>query len=155
MDYRTLYRRSLDNPEEFWAEAATDLVWSKPWDKVLDDSDAPFYQWYTGGEFNTCYNALDRHCEAGRFDQAALIYESPVTGQARTYSYGELRTEVAVFANVLQRHGVGKGDRVIVYMPMIPEAAIAMLACARIGAIHSRPESHSLFAVTGQGAGVS
>jgi propionyl-CoA synthetase len=137
MDYRTLYQRSLDNPEEFWAEAAADLVWSKPWDKVLDDSDAPYYQWYTGGELNTCYNALDRHCDGGRVDQAALIYESPVTGQARTYSYGELREEVAVFANVLQRHGVGKGDRVIVYMPMIPEAVIAMLACARIGAIHS------------------
>ncbi|MCW8926679.1 MAG: propionyl-CoA synthetase [Xanthomonadales bacterium] len=137
MDYRTLYRKSLENPQDFWAEAAADLVWTKPWERVLDDSDVPFYQWFTGGEINTCYNALDRHCEAGRSEQAALIYDSPVTGQVRTYSYAELTDEVAVFANVLQRHGVEKGDRVIVYMPMIPEAVIAMLACARIGAIHS------------------
>ena len=137
MDYQTLYRHSLDNPQEFWAETATDLVWSKPWEKVLDDSDAPFYEWFTGGEINTCYNALDRHCEEGRASQAALIYDSPVTDQVRTYSYEELRDEVAVFANVLQVNGVGKGDRVIVYMPMIPEAVIAMLACSRIGAIHS------------------
>ena len=137
MDYKTLYQRSLEKPEEFWAEAAAELVWDKPWDMVLNDSDAPFYEWFSGGEFNTCYNALDRHCEAGRTQQPALIYDSPVTGQLRTFSYGELRNEVAVFANVLQRHGVGKGDRVIVYMPMIPQAVIAMLACARIGAIHS------------------
>ncbi len=137
MDYQTLYRHSLDNPQEFWAETATELVWSKPWEKVLDDSDAPFYEWFTGGEINTCYNALDRHCEEGRASQAALIYDSPVTDQVRTYSYEELRDEVAVFANVLQVNGVGKGDRVIVYMPMIPEAVIAMLACSRIGAIHS------------------
>ena len=137
MDYQTLYQRSLENPEEFWAEIATELVWTKPWEKVLDDSDAPFYEWFSGGEINTCYNALDRHCIEGRASQAALIYDSPVTGQARTYSYEELRDEVAVFANVLQRNGVGKGDRVIVYMPMIPEAVIAMLACSRIGAIHS------------------
>ncbi len=137
MDYQTLYRHSLDNPQEFWAEPAADLVWSKPWDKVLDDSNAPFHEWFTGGEINTCYNALDRHCEEGRASQAALIYDSPVTGQNRTYSYQELRDEVAVFANVLQVNGVGKGDRVIVYMPMIPEAVIAMLACSRIGAIHS------------------
>ena len=137
MDYQTLYRHSLDNPQEFWAETAADLVWSKPWEKVLDDSDAPFYEWFTGGEINTCYNALDRHCDEGRASQAALIYDSPVTDQVRTYSYEELRDEVAVFANVLQVNGVGKGDRVIVYMPMIPEAVISMLACSRIGAIHS------------------
>ncbi len=137
MGYQTLYQRSLDNPQEFWAEAAADLAWSKPWDRVLDDSDAPFYEWFTGGEINTCYNALDRHCEEGRASQAALVYDSPVTDQVRSYSYQELRDEVAVFANVLQVNGVGKGDRVIVYMPMIPEAVIAMLACSRIGAIHS------------------
>jgi len=137
MDYHTLYQRSLDNPQEFWAETAADLVWTKPWEKVLDDSDVPFYEWYTGGEINTCYNALDRHCEEGRADQAALIYDSPVSGQVQTYSYAELLDKVAVFANVLQNYGVNKGDRVIVYMPMIPEAVIAMLACARIGAIHS------------------
>ena len=137
MDYKTIYQRSLDTPEEFWADCASDVVWTKPWEKVLDDSDVPFYQWFSGGELNTCYNALDRHCEGGRAEQAALIYDSPVTGHDRTYSYAELRDEVAVFANVLQNYGVEKGDRVIVYMPMIPEAVIAMLACARIGAIHS------------------
>jgi len=137
MDYRTLYRNSIENPEEFWAETASELVWTKPWEKVIDASDAPYYEWFAGGEINTCYNALDRHCENGRAEQAALIYDSPVTGQNRTYSYAELREEVAVFANALQNHGVEKGDRVIVYMPMIPEAVISVLACARIGAIHS------------------
>jgi propionyl-CoA synthetase len=137
MDYKTIYQSSLEDPEKFWADAAEKLIWTKPWDKVLDDADAPFYQWYAGGEINTCYNALDRHCNNGRADQAALIYDSPVTDSVRTYSYEELRSEVAVFANALQRHGVASGDRVIVYMPMIPEAVIAMLACSRIGAIHS------------------
>jgi propionyl-CoA synthetase len=137
MDYQTLYRHSLDHPDEFWADVASDLVWTKSWEKVLDDSDVPFYEWFTGGEINTCYNALDRHCEEGRSDQAALIYDSPVTGQVRTFSYAELRDEVAVFAGALNKYGVSKGDRVIIYMPMIPEAVISMLACARIGAIHS------------------
>jgi len=137
MDYQTIYRRSLDSPEEFWAEIASDLVWTKRWEKVLDDSNAPGFEWFSGGEINTCYNALDRHCETGRASQAALIYDSAVTGQVRTYSYSELRDEVAIFAGALQNYGVSKGDRVIVYMPMIPQAVIAMLACARIGAIHS------------------
>ncbi len=137
MDYPTLYQHSLENPQEFWAAYANELVWTRPWDRVLDDSNPPYYEWFSGGEINTCYNALDRHCEEGRAGQAALIYDSPVTGQGRTYSYEELRDEVAVFANVLQMHGVSKGDRVIIYMPMIPQAVISMLACARIGAIHS------------------
>jgi len=137
MDYRTIYRNSMENPEAFWAETAAELVWTKPWEKVIDDSDAPYYEWFAGGEINTCYNALDRHCEEGRSEQTALIYDSPVTSQVRKYSYAELRDEVAVFANVLQRNDVGKGDRVIIYMPMIPEAVIAVLACARIGAVHS------------------
>ena len=136
-DYRTIYRSSMENPEEFWAKTAAELVWTKPWEKVIDDSDAPYYEWFAGGEINTCYNALDRHCEQGRGDQAALIYDSPVTEMVRSYSYAELRDEVAVFANALQNHGVEKGDRVIVYMPMIPEAVISVLACARIGAVHS------------------
>mgnify|MGYP000016157267 CR=1 FL=1 len=136
-DYRTIYRNSMENPEEFWAKTAAELVWTKPWEKVIDDSDAPYYEWFAGGEINTCYNALDRHCEQGRGDQAALIYDSPVTATVRSYSYAELRDEVAVFANALQNHGVEKGDRVIVYMPMIPEAVISVLACARIGAVHS------------------
>ena len=137
MDYRTLYRNSMEDPEGFWAKTAAELIWTKPWDKVIDDSDAPYYEWFAGGEINTCYNALDRHCEEGRAEQDALIYDSPVTGQVRKFSYAELRDEVAVFAGVLQNHGVEKGDRVIVYMPMIPEAVISVLACARIGAVHS------------------
>jgi len=137
MSYQEQYRESIENPDGFWAEAASELQWSKRWDVVLDASDAPFYEWFRGGEINTCYNALDRHCENGRGEQAALIYDSPVTGQQRTFSYSELRDLVARFAGALVRQGVGKGDRVIIYMPMIPEAAIAMLACARIGAIHS------------------
>ena len=137
MSYQEQYRKSIDQPGEFWAEAASQLDWSREWDRVLDDSDAPFYEWFSGGEINTCFNALDRHCEAGRASQAALIYDSPVTGRVRTYSYGELLDQVARFAGVLRERGVDRGDRVIVYMPMIPEAVIAMLACARIGAIHS------------------
>ena len=137
MSYQEIYTRSLEDPEGFWADAAKDIDWYKPADKILDDSNIPFYRWFQGGELNTCYNALDRHVEKGRGDQAALIYDSPVTGVKKTYSYSELRDTVANFAGALLDHGVEKGDRVIVYMPMIPEAAIAMLACARIGAIHS------------------
>ena len=137
MSYQKQYQNSIENPELFWAEAASGLDWSKRWDRVLDDSRPPFYQWFAGGEVNTCYNALDRHCEAGRGAQAALIYDSPVTGQVRTYSYDQLLDEAARFAGVLKENGVGKSDRVIIYMPMIPEAVIAMLGCARIGAIHS------------------
>ena len=137
MSYKSIYRNSIDDPETFWGEAAQKLDWDKTWDRVLDDSDAPFYEWFSGAEINTCHNALDRHCAAGRGSQAALIYDSPVTGRIRTYSYDELRDEVARFAGALRDRGVGMGDRVIVYMPMIPEAVIAMLACSRIGAIHS------------------
>jgi len=137
MDYQTLYRQSLDNPEQFWGEIASGIDWSKPWDRVLDDSQAPYYQWFSGGELNTCHNALDRHCESGRGGQVALIYDSPITGQVKTFTYFELRDQVSRFAGALRMQGVNKGDRVIIYMPMIPEAVIAMLACARIGAIHS------------------
>jgi propionyl-CoA synthetase len=137
MTYKNQYRNSIENPDQFWAEAASGLDWTRSWDCVLDDSRPPFYQWFTGGEVNTCYNAIDRHCEAGRGAQAALIYDSPVTGQVRTFSYDELLDEVSRCAGVLKECGVGMGDRVIIYMPMIPEAVISMLACARIGAIHS------------------
>ncbi len=137
MSYETVYRRSIENPDEFWAEAAEDLVWNRRWERVLDDTDAPFCEWFAGGEINTCYNAVDRHVEEGRADQLALVYDSPVTGQVRTWTYAKLRDDVALFAGVLAQHGVGRGDRVIIYLPMIPEAVIAMLACARIGAIHS------------------
>jgi propionyl-CoA synthetase len=135
--YEQAYARSLNDPEGFWGEAAQAIDWYKPWDKVLDDSNKPFYRWFVGAECNTCYNALDRHVERGRADQAAVIYDSPVTGTSRSYSYREMRDTVAKLAGVLAANGVTKGDRVIVYMPMIPEAVMAMLACARLGAIHS------------------
>jgi len=137
MSYQEIYTRSLEDPEGFWADAAKDIDWYKPAEKILDDSNIPFYRWFQGGELNTCYNALDRHVENGRGDQAALIFDSPVTGTKKTFSYTELRDTVAQFAGALAERGVVKGDRVIVYMPMIPEAVVAMLACARIGAIHS------------------
>ncbi|MBT4934050.1 MAG: propionyl-CoA synthetase [Rhodospirillaceae bacterium] len=137
--YSEAHTRSLNDPEGFWGEVAEGISWSKKWDRVLDSSNPPFYRWFTGGELNTCYNALDRHVESGRGDQAALIYDSPVTGggTVKTYSYSQLRDEVATFAGILAAAGVSKGDRVIIYMPMVPEAAIAMLACARLGAVHS------------------
>jgi len=137
MSYQDIYSRSMQDPEGFWAEAAADIDWYKPWDRVLDDSNKPFYRWFRGGELNTCFNALDRHVEGGRADQTALIYDSPVTGTQQHFSYRDLRDEVAAFAGALASQGVVKGDRVILYMPMIPQTAIAMLACARIGAIHS------------------
>jgi propionyl-CoA synthetase len=127
----------MKDPEGFWGEAAEDCFWYKKWDKVLDDSNKPFYRWFVGGETNTAYNALDYHIENGRGDQLALIYDSPVTDTIKKYTYTQLRDEVAKFAGALADQGVVKGDRVIIYMPMIPEAAIAMLGCARIGAIHS------------------
>ena len=135
--YDELHRRSITDRDAFWGEAAEAIDWVKRWDKVLDATGAPFYRWFAGGELNTCYNALDRHVAAGRADQAALIYDSPVTDRIVTYSYAELTDRVARFAGALAARGVGKGDRVIVYMPMVPEAAIAMLACARLGAVHS------------------
>ena len=135
--YRDVYERSLTDPAAFWGEAAAALHWDRPWDQVLDDSKAPFYRWYAGGRINTCYNAVDRHVAAGRGSQPAIIHDSPVTDSTRTITYRELQDLVARFAGALVRHGVAKGDRVIVYMPMVPEALVAMLACARIGAIHS------------------
>ena len=129
--------RSLKDPVGFWGEAAEAVHWYKRWEKVLDDSRPPFYRWFAGGQVNTCYNALDLHVEEGRGDQSALIYDSPVTNSIETFTYRELRDKVAVFAGALARLGVTKGDRVIIYMPMIPEAAVAMFACARLGAIHS------------------
>ncbi|MFP4392908.1 MAG: propionyl-CoA synthetase [Desulfohalobiaceae bacterium] len=135
--YEQAYHRSITEPNSFWAELAEDCHWFKKWDKVLDDSRHPFYRWFSGGELNTCYNALDLHVENGRGDQLALIYDSPVTETIKYYTYSDLLSRVSAFAGVLAEQGVGKGDRVIIYMPMIPEAAVAMLACARLGAIHS------------------
>ena len=136
-NYEALYRESLNDPDKFWGEAAAALHWEKPWDKVLDSDARPAPRWFTGGRINTCYNAVDRHVAAGRGAQAALIYDSPVTGQQRTYTYDDLKNEVAAFAGALRAQGVNAGDRVLIYMPMIPEAAIAMLATARLGAVHS------------------
>lgn len=135
--YEEAYRQSMKDPEGFWEKAANECHWYKKWDKVLDDSNKPFYRWFSGGEINTCYNALDWHIENGRGNQAALIYDSPVTNNKKIYTYLELREKVAKFGGVLAGLGVSKGNRVLIYMPMIPQAAIAMLACARIGAVHS------------------
>ena len=135
--YDAVYERSLRDPEGFWGEAAAQVHWFKRWERVLDDSNPPFYRWFRGGMVNTCYNALDRHVEGGRGEWTALIYDSPVTRSIKRYSYRELRDLVARFAGVLAALGIGKGDRVILYMPMVPEALIAMLGCARIGAVHS------------------
>jgi propionyl-CoA synthetase len=135
--YLETYRRSLERPEEFWAEAAEAIDWERRWDRVLDDSRPPFFRWFAGGRLNTCWNAVDRHVAAGRGERVAVIWDSPVTGQIRHFTYSELRDEVARLAGVLASLGVVKGDRVLIYMPMVPEAAFAMLACARIGAIHS------------------
>ena len=135
--YAEAYRRSLEDPAGFWGDAASAVDWIMTPRRVLDDDTPPFYRWFTGGVLNTCYNAVDRHVIGGRADQAALIYDSPVTGSIRTYTYAELLELVARFAGVLRALGVEQGDRVVVYMPMIPEAVVAMLACARIGAVHS------------------
>lgn len=135
--YRALYQQSLDDPERFWLEAARAVSWTRIPQRALDDIRPPFYRWFPDGELNTCANALDRHVDAGRGAMPALFYDSAVTGTQRTYTYAELLDETARFAGALRALGVDKGDRVVLYMPMIPEAVIAMLACARIGAVHS------------------
>lgn len=136
-NYNDIYQQSINDPETFWGDAANDLHWIKKWDKVINLQAKPVPRWFEGGEINTCYNALDRHVESGRADQIAIIYDSPITNQQIKISYAELLQQVSRFAGVLSRHGAKKGDRVIIYLPMIPEAAIAMLACARLGVIHS------------------
>ncbi len=135
--YAETYRRSLERPEEFWAEAAEAIDWERRWDQVLDCSRPPFSRWFPGARLNTCWNALDRHVAAGNGERTALIWDSPVTGEIAHFTYRRLRDEVARLAGALVGLGVGKGDRVLIYMPMVPQAAMAMLACARIGAIHS------------------
>ena len=131
------YSESLTDPANFWGRAAENVHWYRRWDRVLDESEPPFFRWFTGGLVNSCYNALDLHVHSGRAEQLALIYDSPVTGTVQSYTYRELLEEVSRFAGVLLTLGVEKGDRVIVYMPMVPEAVITMLACARIGAVHA------------------
>ena len=135
--YEDVFRASTEDPESFWLQAARGIDWDVAPTRALDDAHPPFYRWFPDGRLNVCHNALDRHVDAGRGEQAALIYDSPVTDTQRTYTYAQLRDEVARFAGVLAGLGVGAGDRVVIYMPMVPEAAIAMLACARIGAVHS------------------
>ncbi len=137
MSYDQVYEESIRHPEKFWAKAAEEIQWSKSYSRVFDDSRPPFYRWFVGGELNTCYNAVDYHAEHGRADQTAIIYDSPVTNTIRKISYGELVGLVSRFAGVLVSSGVQKGDTVIIYMPTGPEALVAMLGCARIGAVHS------------------
>jgi propionyl-CoA synthetase len=135
--YDDVYARSMSDPEGFWGAAAEDIHWERRWDRVFDGSRSPFDRWFVGGTLNTCYNALDLHVDRGRGKQPALIYDSPVTGTVKSFTYRELRDLVARCAGMLRAQGVERGDRVILYMPMVPEAVIAMLACARIGAVHS------------------
>jgi len=135
--YHTVYDEWKNNPEKFWEGAASSIDWYSPWNKVFDKNQGIYGRWFTGATCNTCYNAIDRHVQNGRADQDAIIYDSPITGKKRTYTYSQLLDEVQALAAVLKDKGVTKGDRVIIYMPMVPEAAISMLACARIGAVHS------------------
>jgi propionyl-CoA synthetase len=132
-----VYERSLSDPEGFWAEAAQDVSWERRWNRVLDASRAPFYRWFEGGALNACYNAVDRHVERGRGEQPALIWDSPVSGLKAILTYRELQEQVARLAGALRGLGVARGDRVLVYMPNVPEAVVGMLACARLGAIHA------------------
>ena len=136
-DYAQVYAAAQADPEAFWAKIAEGIDWSKRWDRVIDDSRKPFYRWFAGGELNTCYNCVDRHVEHGRAEQLALIYDSPLAGSQRKISFRELRDLTARCGGALRNMGVGKGDTVVIYMPMVPEAVVAMLACARIGAVHS------------------
>ena len=135
--YADIYKSWQTDPESFWMNAARAIDWIKPPSKALFDQDAPFYQWYADGEVNTCYNALDRHVESGRADQIALYYDSPITDTKEKYTYRQMRDLCAQLAGGLQAQGVKKGDRVLIYMPMVAQSVMAMLACARIGAIHS------------------
>src|SRR5437868_1179684 len=140
--YHEVHARSLADPEGFWAEAAREIDWIEPAKKIFDASMGAYGRWFAGGVVNTCYNALDRHVAGGRADQVALIHDSPLArpGGPSTitkFTYAELLREVQTLAAVMQDFGVTKGDRVILYMPMVPEAMVAMLACARIGAVHS------------------
>ena len=136
-NFKEIYHSSIKNPEKFWQEVSEDIFWFKKPTRILNKSKPPFYKWFEDGITNTCYNALDVHIENGRGDKTALIYDSPITDNKKKFTYKELREKVSKFASTLQNQGIKKGDRVIIYMPMIPEAVIGMLACARIGAIHS------------------
>jgi len=134
--YQAKYQQSIEDPEAFWGEVASDLHWFKQWDQVLDTSGAPFYKWFSGGKTNICYNCIDRHLDGATANKAAIIWEGE-PGESRTLTYRDLHREVCVFANTLKSIGIKKGDRVAIYLAMVPELAIAVLACARIGAVHS------------------
>ncbi len=135
--YQQIYDSSINSREDFWRKVAEDIFWYKKPSKILNTSNPPFYKWFEDGITNTCYNAIDHHVSNGKGDKIAIIYDSPITGEKKTFTYKTLKEKVSFFAGALVNQGVSKGDRVIIYMPMIPEAVIAMLACGRIGAIHS------------------
>ena len=136
-NYKEIYEKSINKKEEFWKDISDDIFWYKKPKKILNSDNPPFYKWFEDGVTNTCYNALDLHIEKGRGDKIAIIYDSPITGVQKKITYNELKDEVALFAGALKKQGVNKGDRVIIYMPMIPQAVVTMLACGRIGAVHS------------------
>ena len=135
--YKDIYENSINNKEDFWKNISNDIFWYKKPTKILNSDNPPFYKWFEDGVTNTCYNAIDIHIDNGRGEKLAIIYDSPITGVQKKITYNELKDEVALFAGALKKQGVNKGDRVIIYMPMIPQAVVAMLACGRIGAIHS------------------
>ena len=137
MGYKEVYIAAQNDPEGFWLDQAKAIDWVKPPQQALFDKGTDLYEWYADAQVNGCYNAVDRHVENGRADQTAIIHDSPITGTKQTITFAELQTRVAALAGALVAQGVTKGDRVIIYMPMVPEAIEAMLACARIGAVHS------------------
>ena len=135
--YKEIYNLSINKKEKFWKKVSEDIFWYKKPSKILNSDNPPFYKWFEDGVTNTCYNAVDLHVDEGRGDRVAIIYDSPITGSKKKITYKELQEKVSLFAGALKNQDVNKGDRVIIYMPMIPEAVIAMLACGRIGAVHS------------------
>ena len=135
--YLDVYNESIKNPENFWKKISENIFWYKKPTKILNSDNPPFYKWFQDGTTNTCYNAIDLHVDNGNGEKIAIIYDSPITNSQKKITYAQLKNQVSIFAGALINQGIKKGDRVIIYMPMIPEAAIAMLGCARIGAIHS------------------
>jgi len=135
--YKEIYQRSITDAEGFWSDVSNDVFWYKKPTKILNSSKPPFYKWFSDGITNTCYNAIDLHVKNGKGEKTAIIYDSPITNSKKKITYSELKNQVSIFAGALKNQGIKKGDRVIIYMPMIPEAVIGMLACGRIGAVHS------------------
>ncbi len=135
--YVKAFEQSMRDPDAFWAEHAENIVWTKKWDKIIDDSNSPFTKWFPGGRLSVCYNAVDRHLDEGHGDDRAFIWDSAISGQKQTWTYKKLQEQVSKVARVLSHLGVERGDRVLVYMPMIPETVVGMLAASRLGAVHS------------------